>query len=529
MTRNEAALFNDVQFHVPSDLGDDGAAMTLLVAVRDNDVKGRSVLDSLNIVAINGDPTTQHEHCLREPNDDFDIGNQQALDRCKQYIHDTTASALDGLDATGKVDPNKRIELAVYGTFAGRVHPALPLFYVRMGQALHALQDGFSHTYRTSDGLTVRAVLNFVELAAGTLDDERDGPPHSGALDDCRHSDPIIFRNVRLATQSSSELLAAALDPSLTREQKLAQVDVVLARYLTYQPGCTSTNEWCNAPEAKVSSVTSCNCRVGTRGSRVPFELWALLAAAFLWRRRRGAAAALVATLLIAVPAHADAPLAPPPPGEEEPPAPPLLPPQTAPNTPVPLPPPRPGDLPNTEQGKEPGRDIKTPTIKQIQTVREAKRLGPRWGFDASIGGSFSRPALAFVVGGRFRISEPWVVGLDVEWNPWIRTDPAHVENGSLNIYGSLIRRFPLKWERVNLRTTTHFGMSTLLFDVYGAPHHSTGIVFGASLLGLDFDLGGVWRVVFDPADILVPMPYVGQIPLYYEQYRFMLGVSFGG
>ena len=63
---------------------------------------------------------------------------------------------------------------------------------------------------------------------------------------------------------------------------------------------------------------------------------------------------------------------------------------------------------------------------------------------------------------------------------------------------------------------------------MYGAPRHSVGLFVMVSPLGIDFDLGGSLRVVFDPAALVVPMPFLGQIPLVYEQYRIMLGLQWG-
>ena len=49
------------------------------------------------------------------------------------------------------------------------------------------------------------------------------------------------------------------------------------------------------------------------------------------------------------------------------------------------------------------------------------------------------------------------------------------------------IRRYPMAFDRVNLRSSLHLGTSTLLFDVYGAPRYSTGPYAAVSLLGIDY------------------------------------------
>src|SRR6185369_6648950 len=102
------------------------------------------------------------------------------------------------------------------------------------------------------------------------------------------------------------------------------------------------------------------------------------------------------------------------------------------------------------------------------------------------------------------------------------------MRTGVVTVAGTLIRRFPMKFDRVNLRSSLHAGVSTLLFDVYGAPKYSTGPVGSISLLGIDYDLGGSVRLVIDPAEITVAVPMLGTIPLAYEQFRLMIGLQIG-
>jgi hypothetical protein len=49
------------------------------------------------------------------------------------------------------------------------------------------------------------------------------------------------------------------------------------------------------------------------------------------------------------------------------------------------------------------------------------------------------------------------------------------------------------------------------------------------SPLGIDYDLGNSVRLVFDPLSVSVPVPHIGLIPLYYEQFRTMIGIQIGG
>jgi hypothetical protein len=546
-SRDEAALIADAVFSPSADLVDDLAGMALLFGVRDNDLKGIDPLSSLDLIQVHGNPQTQDEHCIRGPGDDGDAGDAAAIAACRTFIASTATAALDGLDATGRVDPERRTELALYVALRARVTPMLPLFYVKIGAAMHALEDGFPHTYRTADGTRITTVLNWIDLVSGHYDEPRDGPGHRAELDRCWDaSDPTIHRNYDLAIQAATDLLAAALDPGLGRDEKVQQFDAVTARYLGYQPGCTFDNQWCDPTEAHVTNSLACNAG----GSPALAAVLAPVLAVLIARRRRrrdlrarhlldrlrsprravrgsrGAAATTAvgcAILLIvgwASPARADDP-PPTPPSSSEPATPAT---SASPET---APPPA-ATVPVTPDGKEPGRDVKTPTPQETAKIRADKELGSPWGVTATAGASVDRAAGVASIGVRYRLRETWLVGLDAGWNPWITTSPMTAHAGVATLSGTLIRRFPMKFDRVNLRSSLHLGASTLLFDVYGAPKYSTGPYGAISLLGLDYDLGNAVRIVCDPMEIALPVPLLGQLPLYYEQFRFVIGIQFG-
>ena len=535
-TSDEAALIADVQFQPPPDFVGDLAGMSLLLGVRDNDLKGQNPISTLDLIQVHGDPMTQIEHCIRSQNDDNAAGNVSGLASCITFIVDRATEALDGLDGRGMVDPTKRMPLAVYVSIAGQVSPPLPLFYVKIGQAMHAFEDGFTHTYRTVDGSRVTVMLNWIDWVGVGWDQGRDGPPHRVELDHCENHDPLVDRNFALATAAATELLSAALDPALTRADKIAAFGTVTAKYLTFEPGCTLDNSWCDAPEAKIVLPSTFGCNAtGSATSWLTILLFggALLLARKLRRRTstsatRASAAVVVsmAVAMLAVTTQARA-------GDPTPPAP-----APAPVTPaakaagdkpaVKVAPTSANDKQDAAKGQEPGREEKTPTVKEVKSIREDKRLGNKYGFAGAIGGSVDRGAGVMRVGGRYRMSEKWVFGADAEWNPWFTSAPLRMRAGVFNVYGTVIRRFPMAFDRVNLRTSLHLGVSTLLFDVYGAPKYSVGPVAGISLLGIDYDLGGSVRLVIDPAEITVAVPELGTIPLAYEQFRFMIGIQIG-
>ena len=530
-SRDEAALIADAVFAPPPDLVDDLAGMALLFGVRDNDLKGIDPLSSLDLIQVHGNPETQDEHCIRGPDDDGDGGDAAAIAACRAFIATTATAALDGLDPGGRVDPARRTELPLYAAIRGRVTPMLPLFYVKIGAAIHALEDGFPHTYRTADGTRITTVLNWIDLVSGHYDESRDGPGHRAELDRCWDAtDPTIHRNYELAIRAATDLLGAALDPGLGRGDKIQQFDAVTARYLAYQPGCAFDNQWCDPPEAHVTNSLACNAGGGSPALAAAL---APVLAALIARRRRGRdlrarprtsrrmparpiGGAVLAIAALAAPARADDP-PPASPSSMEP----------APASPEAAPPPA-ATVPVTPDGKEPGRDVKTPTPQETAKIRADKQLGSPWGVTATAGGSIDRAAAVATVGVRYRLRETWLVGLDAGWNPWITTSPMTAHAGVATLSGTLIRRFPMKFDRVNLRSSLHLGASTLLFDVYGAPKYSTGPYGAISVLGLDYDLGNAVRIVCDPMEIALPVPLLGQLPLYYEQFRFVIGIQFG-
>src|SRR5262249_46242099 len=127
-SRDEAAMIADVLFAPPGDLVDDLAGMTLLLGVRDNDLKGIDPLSSLDLIQVHGNPTTQDEHCIRGPDDDGNAGNASALDACQRFIVAAATDALDGLDATGTVDATRRRPFHVHVGVRGAIEPSLPVF-----------------------------------------------------------------------------------------------------------------------------------------------------------------------------------------------------------------------------------------------------------------------------------------------------------------------------------------------------------------------------------------------------------------
>jgi MYXO-CTERM domain-containing protein len=315
----------------------------------------------------------------------------------------------------------------------------------------------------------------------------------------CNDPDPPRTQRRQLALAAATELLSVTLDPTLARDEKLARVDALVARSLAYQPGCSAADGWCDPTENALRDATGCGCRVGGATSHASLPPMAIalvvvvvIGAGAARRRHWALAIVVIAATSSAAAAQSSAPSPPP-----------------------------------TANGVEPGREVATPTPEHVEKVRHDKQLGPRVGFYTAVAGSFDRGALATTVALRVRITERWIVGFDTEWNPWLTSTTPRA--GALNLLFTGIRRWPLTWERVNLRSTLQVGTSILLFDVFGAPAGSVGLYAATAPLGIDVDLRRGVRLVVDPLGVAIPIPHLTAAPFYYPQYRISIGFQFGG
>jgi hypothetical protein len=136
--------------------------------------------------------------------------------------------------------------------------------------------------------------------------------------------------------------------------------------------------------------------------------------------------------------------------------------------------------------------------------------------------------AAAASVGGRYRLSQHFLVGIDGEWNPWFSRATKRFRSGTTNVYGTLVVRFPMDYERVNLRSTLQLGVSRMNFALYGVPKGTVGPYIGFNLVGLDFELSRGIYFIFDAAHIAIPIPQLSGVPFGYPQYRVTAGFQFG-
>lgn len=528
VTADEQALIEDLQFEPDGDMLDLGGA-TLLIAVRDNDLKGRGANDLTQLAAIHGDPVGQREHCLRGPEDVEPNGSQSALENCREFIRTRFMQALDGLDANGNVDPSIRDSLPIHLALRGDIEASLPTFYVRMGQAIHTIEDSFTHTYRTADGKKVTTVLNWLQSVNGEHVEAEDGPAHSKEMDQCDDADDMLRLRRELATNAATSMLRAALEPELSREEKAAALEDILTEYLSYQAGCTADNAWCNAPETIHQDSSSCACREAENaggGSAVWSAAALLMFGALLRRRSKHALAAVMVAFACAVPTTAvhaqtaeETPVAETPPAEE------ALKQKDPEDVPV-------EQKPAVDDEGEPLTREEREAIPPAPThpVAEPGSHDPddvTYGVYAAASGSVDKTAFAASLGGRIRLARSWTFGIDAEWNPWVNMNTTEVRGGTINAFATAIYRIPLAYEDFNLRITGNVGGSYLLSDLYGAPSGSVGLYFGLSPLGLEWKISRLFYLIINPISFSMPIPQLRGVPLTYPQYRFSLGLEF--
>lgn len=496
---DDKALVDDLPVNIDTDL----AGATLVLANRDVDLNGNAP-DALDKLApIHGSPENQKKHCLRAPDDNEPDGTAKALTACRSGIRELVEASLAGLAADGSVDPTLLTTFEAVLDIRGSVDVALPTFYVQMGRALHAFQDGFSHTWRTSDHRRVTTVLNYADVVNDDFDESRDGPAHSSMLDECENLDSLRAARLKTATNASKELMVATLLPAANDAERMTRVDAVLSAYFQQEPGCTPGNDWCDAPEVEYRDKASCVCSVAPGTSWWGMSPFVLGAALLYARRRRGRRsvtrtagwAALSSLALLTPRAFAQ---------EEEPPP------------TIPTPPPQ--------------TDAVCPTGKPIDTSPDSESREEPFplGVYSAGGGSLSNAAVAASLGVRYRLSSRFLVGADGEYNPWFSRTTKDFRSGTTNIYGTLVVRFPMNFERVNVRSTLQLGISRMNFDLYGVPKGTVGPYVGFNLLGIELELSRSVYLVLDPAHIAIPIPQTTGVPFSYAQYRITLGVQLG-
>lgn len=235
------------------------ALISLFIGARYPDQQGFAIFDIKGLREIHMSAQDQYAHSLRSPYDDYENGDRIAIhhtwmliNRLVQYSH-LYYHAKDKSQRVQQVD----FWLEHYGRIKVKVW--MPLFL--LGRAAHALQDSFSHTYRSTDTKSIYAVCNYLDGISKDYDEARDGPKHSDFLDIC--NEPEIKPLTEAATRATRELMGAV--GYYWKTGKLERVVQVLDKHLAYKAGCGYARGYCDSrwaelgKRAESSAPLSCN------------------------------------------------------------------------------------------------------------------------------------------------------------------------------------------------------------------------------------------------------------------------------
>lgn len=459
-------------------------ALSLVVGVRWGDTHGGPSFSFSSMAAAANAPDDQRAHCLRRDDQDGAEGEAGAVQDCRAWIESLYWLALGSLDEDGNVAPERRASVTVATEYQGTVYYPLSELYFYAGRALHAVQDSFTHTFRSEDGHRIRHVLNWSDQVSCTLDEARDGHGHERVLDDCEDGDPSEAERFELATAASSELLSALTTPG-SRAERAERIASFLETWISYEPGCTLASGYCeNAVydwlrKSDRSDRDICDgplgcelagpARPGGAGRGLLLGGTVAMAALALGRRRRRLGAALGASLLL-IPAISKA--------DEEP-------------------------------------ELPAPKARGVG--------GPRLEARGSL--SVDSPAYAFGVAGLygFRRAD---VGIFAELNPWYSIERRRMSLGATNfgVLGHYLH--PLRRDLL-LRFGLGLGASVLNTDMLGVEAGNLGVYLNVRVMGLIWEFTDGVALTADPLDLALPAPALVGWPILHTQHRFSLGLQF--
>ena len=216
--------------------------VSLVIGVRSPDTEGHAVTNLTRLREIHADPSPegQYAHALRGPKDDGALGDEIAVQGTREAILNLIEALGESLDQ--KTPEEQFIKVQLYFDFYGLVDIEVWEPAYLLGRALHALQDSFAHTVRSDDLKRIRHVFNFVDAIAGDLAESVDGLAHSAMMDRCDGATAAI---AEAATLASTHLIEAV---NQTRKfGNIGALQAFLDEWLTYEPGCTVENEYCDS------------------------------------------------------------------------------------------------------------------------------------------------------------------------------------------------------------------------------------------------------------------------------------------
>lgn len=481
-TSDDRLLEANLPFRPPP--GANAWLLAILVGVRDNDLHGNALTEFGALAPYHNGLATQDEHCLRGPNDDGDDGDASAIASCKAFIHSEAELAL------GSVDELSVGEVEAHAVALRFEKTSLPFsrFAFHAGRALHALQDSFTHAFRSEDYRSVLSVFNYVDPAVSNgYSPGRDGHAHIGFFDACDSAASSPGSRSAAALHASESLLSALKAPG-TRAQRLASVDVMLDAWLGLTPGCNADNDFCGqAPEP------AHGCSSGGGG---PLMV-GVLAGLCLWarrrrRRHRGGAG------------QGDRVL------------------QEAGTSSV-----------RSEPVEGPRRRTRLPCAAGPSLLHLAAAAcalvalpvrAAALELHGAAGASIDRGAAVAALGTSVSLSRV-TLGVDVEYGPWFDIATGSIAPGALSVYGSV----GFAWfesPRVTLSSVVQVGASALLFAMPGAARGSIGLHLGAAPVRVSLPISNRLAIELSPEAVLVA-PSLRGVPLTYHQYRFTVGFRF--
>ncbi len=471
-TGDDRALVSSLEFTAPADA--DGWLLSVLIGVRDNDLHGAALLDLPDLVAVHNGRDFQDEHCLRGPLDDGAAGDVSALRSCRAFIESEVALAL-GDGAQPNLDATEDITVALRWETRG---VPLQRFGFHLGRAMHALQDSFTHSFRTDDQHRVESVLNWIDpVLALDYSPARDGWPHQSSLDAC-DGDGATARRVEGARLASVGLVQAVTGEG-DRASRLVATDAFLDQWLGYQPGCDASNDFCG----RATVGPGCSSTAGS-----PLLCLGLI---LLLVRRRTARGALQAAVT----------------GDG-------------------------GHRVVRRGASRSGRGsrllvavalLMAPLASAQEVSERSEGVPKRFSVHAGLGASIDRGGGNITVGGGVAIGPHIRIRADLELNPWLDTLSGRLAPGALSAYGSFMWCW-IAVGRVELCSSVSVGASALLFRTTGAEAGSFGLFAGASMVRVGFRLGERLTLEFNP-EAVVAVPSLKGVPLAYRQYRATAGL----
>ncbi len=480
-------------------------ALSLVLGVRYPDTHGVPDFSFHRLAAGANEPSDQSAHCLRRAEDDGPEGDVRAIAACRATIESLYWRAVASLGDDGRVSPAVRTSGRFNTAFQGPVDYPVSEVYWFAGQAMHALEDSFTHTFRVADHTRVVHVMNWVDQVRCSIDEPRDGHGHEKVMDDCEDGDPSMNARFTAATTAATELLAAITTPG-TRTERSVRLGAVLDRWLTLQPGCVYENGYCNHPEFEWLATSSrsdshmCDglfgCDAAPRvappiapvAARISLREGlamsiVLVALALVRRRLRRVVASGAALAFVAL---SDPPVA-----RADEPAPPLT--------------------PDALHASAP------PLVSPAASGR---------GFHAEGRASLSvdNPAYALGLAGLYGFSRA-DVGAFIELNPWYSVERGRMSMGATNLGALAHYIHPLRPD-LRLRFGAGLGFSVLNADMLGADGGKVGVYANVRLLGLVWQIADRAALTVDPFDLALPAPALTGWPVLYTQHRVSVGLQ---